>query len=108
MITLLRLCIYALGNPHGFEPNTGFEARRDVDLGFEEIQLAYARQLPLISALLRSLVKGSKPTQKEKVFWLLFYVCLFFFWLCFLLSPPPPPRDLRICNPKSLNSSYTL
>lgn len=93
MITLLRLCIYALGNPHGFEPNTGFEARRDVDLGFEEIQLACARQLPLISALLRSLAKGKQTySEKEKVFWLLlFYVCLFFFWLCFLLFPPQPP-----------------
>ena len=95
MITLLRLCIYALGNPHGFEPNTAFEAMRDEDwglsnedLGFEEIQLACARQLPLTSVLLRSLVKG-KQTYSEKetaVLWLLlFYVCVFFFWLCFVL-----------------------
>ena len=90
MITLLRLCIYALGNPHGFEPNTGFEARRDVDLGFEEIQLAYARQLPLISTLRRSLVKG-KQAYSERESILVVVLCVFVFLLALFSFVPPTP-----------------
>ena len=92
MITLLRLCIYALGNPHGFEPNTGFEARRDVDLGFEEIQLAYARQLPLISALLRSLVKGKQTYSERESVLVVVVLCVFVFLLALFSFVPPNPR----------------
>lgn len=60
MRTLLKLCIYASLDPLGFESNLGFKAMRGVDLDLKEIQLPCARQLPLTSLLLRSLVKGKK------------------------------------------------